>query len=136
MLLEHELPQTTCLCGSEKPYHQCCFPFHSGERYPETAEQLMRSRYVAYVKQLSPYLLQTWCLKNRPENIEFDPNIIWKKLTIHSKKKGRKKDREGWVSFSATYEVSFKGLLLKEKSFFLRDQDNHWCYVSGLFEPV
>lgn len=96
----------------------------------------MRSRYVAYVKQLSPYLLQTWCLKNRPENIEFDPNIIWKKLTIHSKKKGRKKDREGWVSFSAIYEVSFKGLLLKEKSFFLRDQDNHWCYVSGLFEPV
>ncbi len=114
-------------------YHHCCLPFHNRECYPETAEQLMKSRYVAYAKQLTPYLLHTWCATTRPENITFDPEIVWTKLTIHSKKKGRKKDCEGWVNFSAVYEAGFKCLELKENSFFVRDQDHHWCYVSGTF---
>ena len=136
MLSCNKSRQDSCLCGSGEAYHHCCFPFHNGDSYPETAEQLMRSRYVAYAKQLAPYLLQTWCLENRPDSIEFDQNIIWTKLTIQSKKKGRKKDRDGWVTFTATYQVNpleFKPLVLKEKSIFSRDKNKHWCYVSGTF---
>ncbi len=88
MPLLNEPLQVSCLCGSEQPYHRCCFPFHNGEVFPETAEQLMRSRYVAYAKQLAPYLLQTWCAAERPKTIEFDPTIRWTGLTIEGKKKG------------------------------------------------
>jgi SEC-C motif-containing protein len=132
VLLPNKSLQIDCLCGSAQTYDICCFPFHNGESTPETAEKLMRSRYVAYAKQLAPYLLQTWCATERPDQIEFDPTIRWKELTIQSKKKGRKKDREGWVTFTATYQVGFECLLLKEKSFFSRDKDHHWCYVSGV----
>ena len=40
-----------CPCGSAKPYADCCRPLIAGERLAETAEQLMRSRYTAYVKK-------------------------------------------------------------------------------------
>jgi len=40
-----------CPCGSQKTYESCCGNFHSGLALPETAEELMRSRYSAYVKQ-------------------------------------------------------------------------------------
>ena len=133
MLLLNESLQANCLCGSGQSYHACCFPFHNGDKFPETAEQLMRSRYVAYVKQITPYLLQTWCVTERPKTIEFDPVIRWTGLTIQGKKKGRKKDPEGWVTFTANYQIEFEPLQLKEKSFFTRDSKNHWRYVNGQF---
>ncbi|MCF6298582.1 MAG: hypothetical protein L3J01_01735 [Thiomicrorhabdus sp.] len=131
MLLSNESLQESCLCGSKQPYHTCCFPFHNGDSAPETAEQLMRSRYVAYAKKLAPYLLQTWCSTERPEQIEFDQAIMWTGLIINDKKKGRKKDREGWVVFTAFYQDLFKSHSLREKSFFSRDEKGHWYYVKG-----
>ncbi|VAW43883.1 hypothetical protein MNBD_GAMMA04-1816 [hydrothermal vent metagenome] len=134
MLLSNNHIQSSCLCGSEQSYANCCFPFHNGDDYPETAEQLMRSRYVAYAKQLAPYLLQTWYFENRPMSLVFDQSLVWTKLIVESTKKGGKKDRKGWVTFTATYQIDsldFQPLSLREKSIFLRDQNNHWCYVSG-----
>ena len=40
-----------CPCGSTRPYADCCGPVISGERRADTAEQVMRSRYSAYVKK-------------------------------------------------------------------------------------
>ena len=46
---EHLLnTHTHCLCGSGIDYQHCCGFYHSGEKIPETAEALMRSRYTAY----------------------------------------------------------------------------------------
>ena len=42
-------PQT-CPCSSGQTYNDCCAPFHRHESLPQTAEQLMRSRYSAYVQ--------------------------------------------------------------------------------------
>lgn len=36
-----------CPCGLGLKYQGCCQPFHDGETFPQTAEQLMRSRYVS-----------------------------------------------------------------------------------------
>ncbi|MFQ9135082.1 MAG: SEC-C metal-binding domain-containing protein, partial [Haemophilus parainfluenzae] len=33
-----------CPCQSSLSYEDCCGRFHSGNLFPETAEQLMRSR--------------------------------------------------------------------------------------------
>lgn len=37
-----------CYCRSGQTFANCCQPFHQGTRFPETAEQLMRSRFSAY----------------------------------------------------------------------------------------
>ena len=58
----------TCPCGSPD-YDRCCGRFHHGAA-PETAEQLMRSRYSAYVLGLGDYLVATWHPDTRPADID------------------------------------------------------------------
>ncbi len=123
-----------CLCGSGQNYHRCCLPFHTRKTYPETAEQLMRSRYAAYALHLKNYLLETWDVSTRPGEIEFENGLAWKSLTINSCKKGRLKDKQGWVTFTASYQVGLDHAKLQEKSYFIRDGQGHWCYVAGEFK--
>ncbi|WP_321323347.1 YchJ family protein [Thiomicrorhabdus sp.] len=120
-----------CLCGSTKLYAECCEPFHKGGLYPQTAEELMRSRFVAFEMHLKDYLLNTWYESTRPGNLEFTPNLHWTKLTINGRKKGRKKDSEGWVTFTAYYQQEGSNGYLHEKSYFIRDTLGHWQYVDG-----
>ena len=53
------LLDSTCPCQSNKSYEDCCGCFHTHARFPETAEQLMRSRYAAYVLKNVPYIVET-----------------------------------------------------------------------------
>ena len=46
----------SCPCGSQLTYEECCRPLIKGRRKAATAEQLMRSRYSAYVEKEIPYL--------------------------------------------------------------------------------
>ena len=48
-----------CPCQSNKSYEDCCGSFHTHAQFPETAEQLMRSRYTAYVLKNVPYIVDT-----------------------------------------------------------------------------
>lgn len=50
---------TACYCRSGKNYTECCEPFHLKAKIPETAEQLMRSRYSAYTLVNIPYIVET-----------------------------------------------------------------------------
>lgn len=120
-----------CGCGSGKSYEACCYPFHLEKSFPITAEQLMRSRFVAFQLQLADYLLKTWAEETHPENIDFTDGIQWKSLSINGRKKGRKKDLEGWVTFVASYELNGEQGTLHEKSYFNKDSDGRWLYVEG-----
>ncbi|MBN2647583.1 MAG: SEC-C domain-containing protein [Thiotrichales bacterium] len=121
-----------CPCGRPRVYAECCAPFHQGQSTPSTAEDLMRSRYSAYVLHLAPYLLETWDASTRPAAIEFDPLLRWIRLNVHGRKKGRAKDSEGWVSFCAYYELdAAQQGCLQEKSYFCRNTQGEWRYVSG-----
>lgn len=122
-----------CLCGSGQNYRLCCLPFHTRRAYPETAEQLMRSRYTAYALHLKNYLLETWDVSTRPGELEFENGLAWKSLTISHCKKGRLKDKRGWVTFTAFYQVGLDRAELQEKSYFIRDAQGYWCYVDGEF---
>lgn len=122
-----------CPCDSGLAYHGCCAPFHHQQAIPETAEQLMRSRYSAYKMQLSSYLLETWACEHAPEHIEFDSDLVWQQLRINGKKKGRKKDLEGWVTFTASYslkQMPNRLFQMQEKSYFIKE-DGRWYYVTG-----
>lgn len=48
-----------CECKSGQSYGQCCKPFHSGEKWPDTPLQLMRSRYTGYAYRLPDWIIDT-----------------------------------------------------------------------------
>ncbi|MCP1659899.1 YchJ family protein [Neisseria perflava] len=60
MIFENMMSDTVlCPCGSTKLYAECCELFHLSRRKPQTAEELMRSRYSAYALQRIHYIVST-----------------------------------------------------------------------------
>ena len=124
-----------CPCTKEKSYDQCCMPFHYGRAMPETAEQLMRSRYTAFFFRLVDYLVATTHPDKREKDLarELDKTIwnpAWRKLEIVSQSKGGKDDKTGKVEFIATYSLNGEKCELHEKSRFRRFKGK-WMYVDG-----
>lgn len=93
----------------------------------------MRSRYVAYSLQLKQYLLETWAKSSRPAEIEFESGLSWHGLQIIKVSKGRKKDKQGQVTFTARYQVGFEKGSFTETSTFVRDPQARWTYFEGKF---
>ena len=56
---------SVCPCCSGRKFDTCCAPFLSGAALPQTAEQLMRSRFAAYVSKNAEYILRTTHPDNR-----------------------------------------------------------------------
>lgn len=52
-------PINLCPCGSNNSYASCCELIIDGKKNAETAEELMRSRYSAYVAGQIDYLIAT-----------------------------------------------------------------------------
>lgn len=129
----NNIQQLACPCGSTQGYADCCAPLHRGMTEAQTAQQLMRSRYCAYVFKLEDYLLQTWAVRTRPVEIAFDENLHWQKLTILQTQKGRAKDKKGSVTFCAEFEQAGQHFRMTEKSRFERNPQGHWVYVDGAF---
>ncbi|MCG8670792.1 MAG: YchJ family protein [Pseudomonadales bacterium] len=132
-----------CPCGSQKHYADCCEPFHTLAAKPDTAQQLMRSRYCAFVKKLTPYLLNT----RHPSKRHLDSasslqqtfaSTQWLGLQILTTEQGLKKDSEGFVSFAASFSESNSNAnqqqpqVLEERSRFLKEGDQ-WYYVEEDF---
>lgn len=119
-----------CPCGGAI-YSTCCEPFHLGASLPSTPEQLMRSRYSAYVKQNEPYLLETWHPSTRPTEPLFSGDQTkWLGLTI--KKAPATLDNQGTVEFVAIYKVGGKAHRLTEISNFVKE-NGRWLYLDGIF---
>ncbi|WP_246164288.1 YchJ family protein [Xanthovirga aplysinae] len=127
-----------CPCGSARDYNNCCGKFIKGEAFPNTAEELMRSRYTAFVKMEVDYLVDTSWPENRTaqdrrEIKEHSKDIQWVGLEIVKTEKGQKEDQKGGVEFKAYYlNKDGKGGLHHENSEF-RKQDGKWYYVKGVF---
>jgi SEC-C motif domain protein len=119
-----------CSCGSNKLLGDCCGLFVSGKKVISTAEELMRSRYVAFHFQNEAYLLATWYAPTRPTEINFDPMLIWQGLEIVDVVDGGLDDIKGVVEFKARYEVDGQPGLIYERSRFVKT-DGRWFYVNG-----
>ncbi|HJV51214.1 MAG TPA: YchJ family metal-binding protein, partial [Noviherbaspirillum sp.] len=61
-----------CPCGSGKDYATCCGRFIERGDVAQTAEELMRSRYSAYVVKDEAYLKATWHPSTRPTEALFE----------------------------------------------------------------
>lgn len=125
-----------CPCGSGQSYQNCCGQYHSGIAVPETAEQLMRSRYTAYVNSNSSYLIDTLHPEKHTGNLgnelrESFKGIIWTGLQINELSDGGVDDEVGTVSFSAFYETSDGAFRMDENSLFTR-VGGQWFYKESL----
>ena len=130
---------STCPCGSENPFSDCCQPFLCGNKTPQTPEQLMRSRFSAFVTHHWPYVLQTWHPDQRPDctvqELENEAaNGRWLTLSVlHSRMD--EDGLHGEVDFCAWFNDA-KGLHLHhELSSFVREQ-GQWFYTRGRFLPA
>ena len=107
-------------------YATCCGPLHDGNEAARTAEQLMRSRYAAFVVGDSAYLARTWHPRTRPVDIDPANGPAWQGLTVIATADGREDDSVGEVEFQAAHDRG----VLHERSRFIR-RAGRWVYVDG-----
>jgi len=117
-----------CPCGSNLIYEKCCGAFHQQQAIAPTAEALMRSRYSAYVFELTPYLLDSWHTSARPATLEFTPQLKWVGLDVIRHEQIDKD--HAIVEFIARYKINGRAHKMHEISRFVLES-GRWFYVDG-----
>ena len=116
----------SCPCGSGLSFEACCCPVISGKEKARTAEQLMRSRYSAYVTQDVDYLVSTTHPDSRTPDLA-DSIATWMKqvewIRLHVLR--AELDR---VEFMAEYISDGKPAQHHEQSVFKKYR-GEWFYV-------
>ncbi|AHC49137.1 YchJ family protein [Achromobacter xylosoxidans] len=122
---------TACPCGTGKTYTACCGRWHQGPQALQapTAQDLMRSRYSAFVLDKLDYLLETWHPTTRPASLEPNPPAMkWLGLAI---KQARDQDADhATVEFVARSRLAGRASRMHEVSRFVREA-GRWYYLDG-----
>jgi SEC-C motif domain protein len=113
----------------------CCGAFHQAwadgrvDAQAPDALALMRSRYSAYVLDLTDYLRATWHPSTRPATLERnEPGLQWLGLTIQTHRRLDAAHEE--VGFVARSKLAGRAHRLQETSRFLCEE-GRWYYVDG-----
>ena len=130
-----------CPCRSGNAFADCCEPFLTGAKQPETGEQLMRSRYTAYTQSNVPYILDTTHPEKRPGYTEssirdWAQGTEWLGLTIHGAQNSADVSK---VEFTCQYKEN--GVVKDHHEFSeFRKVDGRWYFwdaeVAVHHEPV
>ncbi len=126
-----------CPCGRDnKLYKDCCMLVHTDIHNALTAEDLMRSRYSAFVLCNGDYLLLSHSKQFRDAStihntISWSRSVVWNRLEIISSKNGLENDSTGTVEFKAYFQENNKLKCIHEKSSFIRE-DSQWVYLNAL----
>ena len=118
----------SCICGSQETFDKCCGSIINNERKANSAEELMRSRYSAYVRGDGRYLVISTKKENQYEDDaelieEFSSRVDWLKLDVLHVE-------QNIVEFKAYYKDGESIKVLHEKSNFIQE-DGVWLYVYG-----
>jgi len=128
-----------CTCGLAIPFKECCGKYIYGTAVPVTPEQLMRSRYSAYVHNVPVYLMAT----HHPDFIadlneelieETAKNTDWLRLEVIFSQ-GDDSCDEGTVEFKAWFQDGEQEACLHERSRFAF-ADQQWFYTNGELNPT
>jgi len=128
------MPRATallCPCNGRAAYDACCGRWHAGALHLQApdAEQLMRSRYCAYVLGLNGYLHATWHPSTRPGSLQADDAALrWLGLEIRRHTTDGS-DRAS-VEFIARSKLAGHAHRLHEVSRFVRE-GGRWYYLDG-----
>ena len=121
-----------CPCCSGKLYEDCCQPYHTKEKFPPTAEALMRSRFSAFAIANGDYLWETTSpnkrqFHNKKDLQEWGEINQWTKLEIVNKPSANK------VEFKAFYIDEDGNEQLHHELSQFKLIRNRWYYVTGEF---
>ena len=124
-----------CPCGTGSAYADCCEPLIKGVRPALSAEELMRSRYTAYVKVETDYIFETTHPKHRDGydvagTKEWAESAEWQGLEIVSVKDGASDDTTGEVEFIARYSEKGEAKVHHELALF-RKEKTGWLFTDG-----
>jgi len=129
--------QIICPCGIKgKLYKECCYLVHTNIHNAQTAQDLMCSRYSAFVLCIGDYLVLSHSMRyrndlNMQNTIRWSRSVAWNRLEIISIQHGSISDTEGTVEFKAYFKEKNKLKCIHEKSMFIRE-NNHWVYLDEL----
>ncbi|BFU60816.1 MULTISPECIES: YchJ family protein [Rodentibacter] len=120
-----------CPCQSDRNYEDCCGVFHSHQALPETAEQLMRSRYSAYVLKNISYIVETTVptqqpLLDIPLLSEWAETTHWLGLQILKTETLTK--IQSAVEFNAVFQGEEGEQSHQERSIFVKI-DGRWYFI-------
>ncbi len=126
---------SSCYCGNNFPYSDCCEPIISGVKIAETAEQLMRARYSAYVGAQMDFIFETTHPDHRQGydhagTKEWAEGSEWLGLEIIDAIKGGVDDASGHVEFIARFNEKGEAREHHENAQFLRD-NGRWFFTEG-----
>ena len=123
----------TCPCGSGAAFATCCEPIINGTRESETAEELMRARYSAFVTHAIDFIVASTHSHSRkdidlPFIREWSETSTWRGLEILDTKQVN--ENKAFISFEAHFTQDGEDHRHREKSLFERE-NGHWRFVSG-----
>ena len=123
----------TCPCGSGAAFTNCCAPIIDGTRESETAEELMRARYSAFVTAAIDFIVSSTHSRTRKDVdrsyiSDWSENSTWRGLQILETKQVN--ENKAFVLFEAQYTQNGKDENHREKSLFEREQ-GQWRFVTG-----
>src|SRR5215203_2202452 len=113
-----------CPCGSGSTFAECCEPIINGTRESQTAEELMRARYSAFVMGAIDFIVASTHSRTRKEIDlpfirEWSETSTWRGLEILETKVVN--DDKAFVSFEARFTQKGGDLSHREKSLFERE---------------
>jgi len=120
-------------CGSSSLFGDCCEPIIKGTREAETAEELMRARYSAFVTHAIDFIVASTHSRTRKEIDvdyirEWSETSTWHGLQILETRNVN--DNKAYVSFEARFTQRDEEQKHREKSLFERE-DGEWRFVTG-----
>ena len=126
---------TQCPCGSGKTFSECCDPIISGGMPAQTAEQLMRARYSAYVFTKMDFIFESTHPDHRQGydhagTKEWAETAEWQGLEIIGTHKGGADDSVGEVEFIARFAEKGQKREHHEAGQFKR-KDGNWYFTEG-----
>ncbi|MBQ4831633.1 SEC-C domain-containing protein [Pseudoalteromonas sp. MMG010] len=127
-----------CFCGTQHSFADCCEPIILNNRQAINAEQLMRSRYSAYVLENAQYIYETYASTVQSENPineinDFATSCRFVELNVINAEETS--DTTAMVEFKAFYFYENLFCQLHEKSQFIKEQ-SQWRYLTGEIIPV
>ena len=121
-----------CYCSNDLPFDSCCALYILNKENPATAEQLMRSRYSAYVIRNAEYIFDTYAKeKQKDHSLEdistFAEFASFVKLEVIDIGNDATFD---YVEFKAHYLADGKHCQIHEKSRFIKEV-GRFKYLDG-----
>jgi len=118
----------TCECGNKLEFRDCCGRFLDGSATPQTCEELVRARFVAFGLGNFDFIAATQ-LEPLPPEVRERRVPEWESLEIVSTQQGTVDDETGVVEFVACYRAETRRLH-EETSRFVK-VDGEWRYQDG-----